>query len=167
MQNFIQDETGAVTVDWVVLTAALVGLGLAVMGVVSSGISSQADAIDDTLTNESIIRTSFTSGAVADFGTACGNFGGCDASLGNLASLSNSDFNALRDSFSTDEAGAVATTNTGLGLTQDGDGNWGAVDGNGDFQIDQGATDTFNAAAAYDAAATAAVAAEDAARSNN
>jgi Flp pilus assembly pilin Flp len=124
MQNFIQDETGAVTVDWVVLTAALVGLGLAVMGVVSSGISSQADAIDDTLTNESIIRTSFTSGAVADFGTACGNFGGCDASLGNLASLSNSDFNALRDSFSTDEAGAVATTNTGLGLTQDGDGNW-------------------------------------------
>ena len=37
VQRFLQSESGAVTVDWVVLTAALVGLGLAVMAVVSGG----------------------------------------------------------------------------------------------------------------------------------
>ena len=30
-KNFRADESGAVTVDWVVLTAAIVGLGLVVM----------------------------------------------------------------------------------------------------------------------------------------
>lgn len=40
IKNFTADESGAVTVDWVVLTAALVGLGLAVMGVVSGGLES-------------------------------------------------------------------------------------------------------------------------------
>ena len=29
--DFLKDEDGAVTVDWVVLTSAIVGLGLAVM----------------------------------------------------------------------------------------------------------------------------------------
>ncbi|QXT39304.1 Flp family type IVb pilin [Gymnodinialimonas ceratoperidinii] len=38
IKNFAADESGAVTVDWVVLTAALVGLGLAVMAVVSGGV---------------------------------------------------------------------------------------------------------------------------------
>ena len=38
MRTFIADETGAVTVDWVVLTAAIVGLGLATMSVVSGGV---------------------------------------------------------------------------------------------------------------------------------
>ena len=32
-KNFATSESGAVTVDWVVLTAAIVGLGLAVMAV--------------------------------------------------------------------------------------------------------------------------------------
>ncbi|MFO7921929.1 hypothetical protein DZD18_14425 [Rhodobacteraceae bacterium W635] len=36
--NFIRNESGAVTVDWVVLTAATVGLGLATMAVVSAGV---------------------------------------------------------------------------------------------------------------------------------
>ena len=40
INRFLADESGAVTVDWVVLTAALVGLGLAVMSVVSGGIES-------------------------------------------------------------------------------------------------------------------------------
>jgi len=37
-QNFLFDDSGAVTVDWVVLTAATVGLGLATMAVVSAGV---------------------------------------------------------------------------------------------------------------------------------
>lgn len=31
LKNFKRDEDGAVTVDWVVLTAAIVGLGVAVV----------------------------------------------------------------------------------------------------------------------------------------
>jgi Flp pilus assembly pilin Flp len=37
-KNFIADESGAVTVDWVVLTAAIAILGLAVLTVVSGGV---------------------------------------------------------------------------------------------------------------------------------
>ncbi|MDO6616362.1 pilus assembly protein, partial [Pacificibacter sp. 1_MG-2023] len=36
-KNFQADEDGAVTVDWVVLTSAIVGLGVAVLATVSSG----------------------------------------------------------------------------------------------------------------------------------
>ena len=38
IKTFLNSESGAVTVDWVVLTAAIVGLGLAVMAVVSAGV---------------------------------------------------------------------------------------------------------------------------------
>ena len=37
IKNFRKDEDGAVTVDWVVLTAAIVALGLLVGGLVSDG----------------------------------------------------------------------------------------------------------------------------------
>ena len=37
-KNFKNDESGAVTVDWVVLTAAIVGLGMVVMTTVGGGI---------------------------------------------------------------------------------------------------------------------------------
>ncbi len=49
MNAFIADESGAVTVDWVVLTAALVGLGLAVMAVVSGGVETASGNIDTVL----------------------------------------------------------------------------------------------------------------------
>ena len=38
-KNFKNDESGAVTVDWVVLTAAIVGLGLVVMNTVGAGVT--------------------------------------------------------------------------------------------------------------------------------
>lgn len=41
-KSFKNDESGAVTVDWVVLTAAIVGLGLVVMTTVSGGLSTAA-----------------------------------------------------------------------------------------------------------------------------
>ena len=44
-KNFKSDESGAVTVDWVVLTAAIVGLGLAVMTSVGGGVSTLATTI--------------------------------------------------------------------------------------------------------------------------
>ncbi len=42
---FLNDESGAVTVDWVVLTAAIVGLGIAVMTSVGAGTVTYADKI--------------------------------------------------------------------------------------------------------------------------
>lgn len=46
-KSFTNDESGAVTVDWVVLTAALVGLGLAVIIAIRPGIETAADRIYD------------------------------------------------------------------------------------------------------------------------
>ncbi|NPD15289.1 hypothetical protein HOY34_08765 [Xinfangfangia sp. D13-10-4-6] len=43
--NFIKDEDGAVTVDWVVLTAAVVGLGLLVMQAVRPAIGTLSNDI--------------------------------------------------------------------------------------------------------------------------
>jgi Flp pilus assembly pilin Flp len=48
-KNFKNDESGAVTVDWVVLTAALVGLGLAVITVVAGGLNTAANNINSDL----------------------------------------------------------------------------------------------------------------------
>jgi Flp pilus assembly pilin Flp len=42
---FLKDEAGAVTVDWVVLTAAIVGLGLLVFSFVRPAVSNLADGI--------------------------------------------------------------------------------------------------------------------------
>jgi Flp pilus assembly pilin Flp len=48
-KKFRKDETGAVTVDWVVLTAAIVGLGVAVMASVRGGTTSLAGKISTGL----------------------------------------------------------------------------------------------------------------------
>jgi Flp pilus assembly pilin Flp len=50
LKNFSKDESGAVTVDWVVLTAAVVGLGLVVMTTIRPGISAAAASIQGNLT---------------------------------------------------------------------------------------------------------------------
>ena len=47
--NFFADEDGAVTVDWVVLTAAIVGLGIAVLSTVAGGSGDLATSISDYL----------------------------------------------------------------------------------------------------------------------
>jgi Flp pilus assembly pilin Flp len=49
VKNFAHDENGAVTVDWVVLTAAIVGLGIAVLASVRGGTTSLADKISTDL----------------------------------------------------------------------------------------------------------------------
>ncbi len=58
IKTFLNSESGAVTVDWVVLTAAIVGLGLAVMAVVSAGVENLSSDIETQLTNQAI-TTSF------------------------------------------------------------------------------------------------------------
>ncbi|MHC0053320.1 hypothetical protein [Actibacterium sp. D379-3] len=47
--DFAADERGAVTVDWVVLTAAVVGLGLATILVFADGTHTIADNVSATI----------------------------------------------------------------------------------------------------------------------
>jgi Flp pilus assembly pilin Flp len=46
---FLKDEAGAVTVDWVVLTAAVVGLGLLIFNWVRPAVSNLAASISNEL----------------------------------------------------------------------------------------------------------------------
>ncbi|WP_128514217.1 hypothetical protein [Tabrizicola thermarum] len=55
---FLKDEAGAVTVDWVVLTAAVVGLGLLIFSYVRPGVSNLAQAINTELGNAQSCMTS-------------------------------------------------------------------------------------------------------------
>ncbi len=47
LKNFRKDEDGAVTVDWVVLTAAIVGLGFLVITLVVPGMQTLAERISE------------------------------------------------------------------------------------------------------------------------
>ncbi|NPD19514.1 hypothetical protein [Alterinioella nitratireducens] len=62
IKNFAKSESGAVTVDWVVLTAAIVGLGLAVMAVVSAGVEDLSGDIQGQLVGQGI-DTDFSTAA--------------------------------------------------------------------------------------------------------
>jgi len=49
IKSFAQSEQGAVTVDWVVLSAAIVGLGVAAISVVSGGVETLSTNISTSL----------------------------------------------------------------------------------------------------------------------
>ncbi len=57
IKNFVSNESGAVTVDWVVLTAAIVGLGLAVMSVVSSSTETLTNKVGTAMDGMSVDTT--------------------------------------------------------------------------------------------------------------
>lgn len=73
---FLVDDSGAVTVDWVVLTAGIVGLGLATMAVVSAG-------VEDLSTDTSTQLASVTPDSMYDWssGTLMVNSGWGDLSI--------------------------------------------------------------------------------------
>jgi Flp pilus assembly pilin Flp len=54
LKNFRKDESGAVTVDWVVLTAAIVGLGIVVMNTVGAGVTTLASNIASSISSETV-----------------------------------------------------------------------------------------------------------------
>ena len=54
IKNFAADESGAVTVDWVVLTAAIVGLGIAVVASVRGGVNNVAEEIGGSMSGVKI-----------------------------------------------------------------------------------------------------------------
>jgi Flp pilus assembly pilin Flp len=53
--KFANDESGAVTVDWVVLTAAIVGIAIAVITLISQGIETAAIGINAELATASAV----------------------------------------------------------------------------------------------------------------
>ncbi|HQU69463.1 MAG TPA: hypothetical protein PLI43_14880 [Albidovulum sp.] len=56
-KKFHNEEEGAVTVDWVVLTAAVVGLGVAALAAVKTGTGSLSTKINNYLASQSINST--------------------------------------------------------------------------------------------------------------
>ena len=68
--QFIRDEDGAVTIDWVALTAGILLLGIAVVYTIfEGGVSSVVGQINDQLSNASIItglNTSFESDVLGE-----------------------------------------------------------------------------------------------------
>jgi hypothetical protein len=121
--TLFSDESGAVTVDWVVLTAALVGLSLAVMGVISSGLKDAPGDITKTMERDDIVQPAFTGNAAAARDTACGatTYRRDDPSRNALANLSTEPVNGLDpvdygtdflgdDGYSLDADGVVGTS---------------------------------------------------------
>ncbi len=53
-KHFRTDEDGAVTVDWVVLTTAILGLGIAVLTIVGKGTVTLSEKISAQLEAQSI-----------------------------------------------------------------------------------------------------------------
>ena len=53
-KNFRRDEDGAVTIDWVVLTAAIVGLGIAVASSLNGSVRGLASDINTEVGTQSI-----------------------------------------------------------------------------------------------------------------
>lgn len=49
LKTFRHEDDGAVTVDWVVLTAAIVGLGIAVITLVAQGATDQSSGLGASL----------------------------------------------------------------------------------------------------------------------
>ena len=57
IKTFAKAEDGAVPVDWVVLTAAIVGLGIAILTTVGGATDDYADEIGDHLSSLGIKTT--------------------------------------------------------------------------------------------------------------
>jgi hypothetical protein len=56
VRRFLVHEGGAVTVDWVALTAALVGMGLAVLALVGNGMDAVTEDVETQLEVDHIQR---------------------------------------------------------------------------------------------------------------
>jgi len=58
VSQFWKDDSGAITVDWVILSAGVIGLALASMGVVIDGTEDLTGDVETTLSSQ-LISTSF------------------------------------------------------------------------------------------------------------
>ncbi|PVH28762.1 hypothetical protein DDE20_11325 [Pararhodobacter oceanensis] len=56
MRRLLLGEEGAVTVDWVVLTAASIGLALVMMAAMTSSVSSVGTSVEGALTEVDVVE---------------------------------------------------------------------------------------------------------------
>ena len=68
IKNFRKDEDGAVTVDWVVLTAAVVGLGVAAYSAIETETANLASDIGATIGAEDVTSGTAVSAATGTVG---------------------------------------------------------------------------------------------------
>lgn len=54
LDRFYSDETGAVTVDWVVLSAAVIGMGMLVLTPIAYSTDSSASRVADNITAQPV-----------------------------------------------------------------------------------------------------------------
>lgn len=73
--DFLRDEGGAVTVDWVVLTASVVGLGMATTVVVSGGVEDLSRDIDASLRGTGITSSFWALSDLMSFDFSGGDIG--------------------------------------------------------------------------------------------
>lgn len=65
-KKFAKSESGAVTVDWVVLAGAVVAVGVGVVSVLDTGLTTTAGNLNTNLNN---VVTNSTSGTDSDTGS--------------------------------------------------------------------------------------------------
>jgi len=91
INNFLENENGAVTVDMVPLMALVVALGLAVIGVAQTGVANLSRETSELMEGDSIISTSFAS--LQPSGSSGGGNGNNGFGNGDQDAPGNSEFN--------------------------------------------------------------------------
>ncbi len=61
IKNFCKDDSGAITVDWVVLTAAVVALAAIAYVLIQDGVDDLAGDVDSTMSDVAVSITSASS----------------------------------------------------------------------------------------------------------
>ncbi|MEM9781677.1 MAG: hypothetical protein AAF899_04295 [Pseudomonadota bacterium] len=56
MMNFLKNESGAVTIDWVALAAGLLILGVAIVGLLTTELQVVVDSIEQSLSNATSVN---------------------------------------------------------------------------------------------------------------
>jgi hypothetical protein len=146
-QRFFGREDGAVTVDYVVILGAVIGLGLAVTGSVASGTIDYGDAISSYLLNVDVSdgasdgsdveatddNSSDTSTDSSSDSSSDGNSSESDGSDDGSSDSSSSDGNSGDSSSSDNSSGGSGSGNPGndkdvgnAGETPNGSDNWGS-----------------------------------------
>lgn len=119
---FLDGESGAVTVDWVILSAAAVGMTLAVMGLMGDGLEHAVGDIDANLNAPSVIARmqagfGHTPHDAATYGALMRSVSQLDtADLDQMAAYSNSLNSAIDDETDADTAGRAADVSAAVDI---------------------------------------------------
>ncbi|MGB3405864.1 MAG: hypothetical protein WBA67_00075 [Jannaschia sp.] len=120
--EFTRADAGAVTVDWVVLTAATVGMVLAMMTVISRGVEHSVNDIDDHLNAPSVVTRMYNGFGYAPHDTSRFNallvdMAGLDTGdLEQMAAYSNLLNGTVGDETDPDIAGQIADFNAAVDM---------------------------------------------------